>query len=415
MNLTKCNRGHFYDSDKYTECPHCNSNQNEGIRIIPDRERPTFFDLTIIKKGFYENKELFFHANQVGVGKEPNVCHILLESIYGSRLHAKFVHQDGNWGIIDTNSTNGTKINGEQIEPNKFYKLKDQDEIAFSTVDIYIFIDNKEKEETFYCYKCGRKIIKQNEKLPLICGYCNEKQELVDKETTTLICKNCYNCNYVTDNFCRKCGKPLKEAVIKSLDYYICIYIPTIDTIFNKKINGIHVLKNCQMTNASVRIDAFGEGIVFSLDSDNKDKITITTIYTSGQYQLFQGFHKESSNYTFKLDKPNTYEYDFGFGSPNKNKICYIISKNPISPETLLGEYIKKRNGYYISKAEFTDSLKDTADNLKKFIKQVNSSKDEFNYEEFDELLFGKTVPLRPVDLQNNEETVILKTEDITE
>lgn len=26
MNLTRCNSGHFYDSDKYSSCPHCMSN-----------------------------------------------------------------------------------------------------------------------------------------------------------------------------------------------------------------------------------------------------------------------------------------------------------------------------------------------------------------------------------------------------
>ena len=25
MKLTKCDKGHFYDADKYPECPYCNT------------------------------------------------------------------------------------------------------------------------------------------------------------------------------------------------------------------------------------------------------------------------------------------------------------------------------------------------------------------------------------------------------
>lgn len=398
MNLTRCSRGHFYDAERYSKCPHCNNDSSVVLIPKPEEQLCDFYNLTLIKKGFYEDKEIFFRGNQIGVGKESNVCPIRLESIYGSRLHAKFVNQDGCWGVIDTNSTNGTKINGKQIEPNRFCKLNDKDEISFSSVDIYIYVENKD-EETFYCYNCGRKIIKKNDKLPLICNYCNEKQEIVDKETTTLICRNCYNCNYVTDSFCRKCGKPLKETVINKLDYYICIYSKTIDSYFEHKVNGIHILANGQMTNASLKINYNGDEVLFALDPDDSNKVKITLIYTGGQYRFLQGYHKETVKYALELDKICKYDYYGNFGDLEKRTLFYFVSKKPILPDSIIGEYVFKWDGFYLSKVDLLKCLTETAEKLTTFAEQINSQNSSFVFNDFDELLHGKTVPLDPVIL----------------
>ena len=34
MNLTKCEKGHFYDADNCNECPHCNSKVNTNIESV---------------------------------------------------------------------------------------------------------------------------------------------------------------------------------------------------------------------------------------------------------------------------------------------------------------------------------------------------------------------------------------------
>lgn len=45
MNLTRCGNGHFYDSDSYQHCPHCNSQsspaQNELTHTIPKETNMT--------------------------------------------------------------------------------------------------------------------------------------------------------------------------------------------------------------------------------------------------------------------------------------------------------------------------------------------------------------------------------------
>ena len=38
MTLTRCNNGHFYDEDKFTQCPHCaNAGRNSGATVPLDR------------------------------------------------------------------------------------------------------------------------------------------------------------------------------------------------------------------------------------------------------------------------------------------------------------------------------------------------------------------------------------------
>ena len=34
MKLTKCENGHFYDSDKYPECPYCNTDLLRDRSIV---------------------------------------------------------------------------------------------------------------------------------------------------------------------------------------------------------------------------------------------------------------------------------------------------------------------------------------------------------------------------------------------
>ncbi|MGL5436049.1 MAG: FHA domain-containing protein [Lachnospiraceae bacterium] len=39
MNLTKCNKGHYYDSDKFHACPHCNQASGDGEDVTLNLEQ----------------------------------------------------------------------------------------------------------------------------------------------------------------------------------------------------------------------------------------------------------------------------------------------------------------------------------------------------------------------------------------
>ncbi len=51
-----------------------------------------------------------------------------------SRLHATIIYEDETLYIEDLNSTNGTRINGFQLNPNRRYRLRDGDELEFGRV-----------------------------------------------------------------------------------------------------------------------------------------------------------------------------------------------------------------------------------------------------------------------------------------
>jgi hypothetical protein len=51
-----------------------------------------------------------------------------------SRRHARVTYEDGALYIEDLNSTNGTRINGFQLTPERLYRLRDGDELEFGRI-----------------------------------------------------------------------------------------------------------------------------------------------------------------------------------------------------------------------------------------------------------------------------------------
>ncbi len=150
------------------------------------------------------------------------------------------------------------------------------------------------------------------------------------------------------------------------------------------------------MTNASTRVNTYGEGILFTLIPEKENELKITMIYTSGQYNFFCGFHKESIVQLFELNKSHDFEFYFGFGHPKKHSLFYVVSKKPIKPEDILGDCVEKNNGFYLSKTELLNCLKKTETKLSHFIEQLDSKNDGFKFIDFDELLHGKVEHLPP-------------------
>ena len=55
-----------------------------------------------------------------------------------SRKHARILYQDGALYIEDLDSTNGTRINGYQLEPGSTYRLRDGDELEFGRLRVVL-------------------------------------------------------------------------------------------------------------------------------------------------------------------------------------------------------------------------------------------------------------------------------------
>jgi hypothetical protein len=55
-----------------------------------------------------------------------------------SRIHAAFFYQDNLLHVEDLESTNGTRINGMTLLPNKPYRLRDGDELEFGSARLIV-------------------------------------------------------------------------------------------------------------------------------------------------------------------------------------------------------------------------------------------------------------------------------------
>jgi pSer/pThr/pTyr-binding forkhead associated (FHA) protein len=55
-----------------------------------------------------------------------------------SRQHACIIYRDGALYIEDLESTNGTRINGYQLEPGSIYRLRDGDELEFGRLRVVL-------------------------------------------------------------------------------------------------------------------------------------------------------------------------------------------------------------------------------------------------------------------------------------
>lgn len=55
-----------------------------------------------------------------------------------SRLHAALTYQDEQIFLEDLNSTNGTRINGFQLTPERTYRLRDGDELEFGRLRVVL-------------------------------------------------------------------------------------------------------------------------------------------------------------------------------------------------------------------------------------------------------------------------------------
>ncbi|MCD8329070.1 MAG: FHA domain-containing protein [Lachnospiraceae bacterium] len=76
------------------------------------------------------------------IGKEVGTSEGILESSFISREHARVEQQGKDLFLTDCHSTNGTYLNGQRLEPEVRYPLKEGDEVMFADQK-YIFAQSK--------------------------------------------------------------------------------------------------------------------------------------------------------------------------------------------------------------------------------------------------------------------------------
>lgn len=77
-------------------------------------------------------------------GKSASVD-VNIDHAYVSRLHFQLRSQDGVYFISDLDSTNGTYLNGERLNPHEERRVKDQDAIALAGEQIVLYFSDPVK------------------------------------------------------------------------------------------------------------------------------------------------------------------------------------------------------------------------------------------------------------------------------
>ncbi len=81
-------------------------------------------------------------ANGAVIGRRQGPYHQLLEqNKYISGVHAQLVYDPTiGWGIVDKNSSNGTKVNNKQLQPGCITAITNGDTVSIATLDFLVEI-----------------------------------------------------------------------------------------------------------------------------------------------------------------------------------------------------------------------------------------------------------------------------------
>lgn len=109
--------------------------ENEESDIVEEHQ-PKEWMLKSMKDGKYP--DIHFQKGNVVIGSMAEGCTYLLKERGVSRLHAKIMEKADGIYLLDLNSTNGTFLNGEMIEPGRDYKIEEGDMVAFANCEFVI-------------------------------------------------------------------------------------------------------------------------------------------------------------------------------------------------------------------------------------------------------------------------------------
>lgn len=84
---------------------------------------------------------------KVTAGRVPS-NHIVINNHGTSKQHAGFLYQQGRVWITDLDSSNGTFVNGQRLDPHQAYPLNQGDQIQFGTSEAFVLLGGDEGNDT---------------------------------------------------------------------------------------------------------------------------------------------------------------------------------------------------------------------------------------------------------------------------
>lgn len=84
----------------------------------------------------------FTAADGAIIGRKTGIYkHFFDNNMYVSGMHAQFVYsRSEGWGIIDKNSSNGTFINRNRLQPEQFAALRNGDTLTIAVLNLQVSI-----------------------------------------------------------------------------------------------------------------------------------------------------------------------------------------------------------------------------------------------------------------------------------
>ena len=105
--------------------------EGEDEPNVPAQKLKIFY-LEVNRNG--QKEEIMIDQDHFIIGRNEASVHYVEDILGVSRVHLEFVKIDGNFGVKDLGSRNGTKLNGKQIVPYKIYALNEKDQITIGNV-----------------------------------------------------------------------------------------------------------------------------------------------------------------------------------------------------------------------------------------------------------------------------------------
>ena len=90
-------------------------------------------------------KKFFLEKENTIIGSQKEKVDIYLNASTISRIHAKIICRNNQTFLIDLNSRNGTELDGEILQPETEYLLKEENIIDFAEKR-YLYIDKSNAE-----------------------------------------------------------------------------------------------------------------------------------------------------------------------------------------------------------------------------------------------------------------------------
>jgi predicted component of type VI protein secretion system len=107
------------------------------------RAAPPQLAWLVFLNGRQKGREVQLTSNDLMIGRDANLCGLVLEDEHVSAMHTRIRRTDDVWYVHDLGSTNHTYLNGDEIVK---HELKDKDRLRIGNTE-FVFVEVAERHK----------------------------------------------------------------------------------------------------------------------------------------------------------------------------------------------------------------------------------------------------------------------------